>query len=58
MKINTLDGMEETEDMDNLIDSVIEQIKEDIKDGDLTAIDELLRFVPKENLIGYLPEKI
>lgn len=58
MKINTLDGMEEIEDMDNLIDSVIEQIKEDIKDGDLTAIDELLRFVPKENLIGYLPEKI
>jgi hypothetical protein len=56
--INTLDGMEETEDLDNLIDSVIEQIKEDIKDGDLTAIDELLRFVPKENLIGYLPEKI
>jgi hypothetical protein len=46
------------ENMDNLIDSVIEQIKEDIKDGDLTAIDELLRFVPKENLIGYLPEKI
>lgn len=51
-------GMEEIEDMDNLVDSVIEQIKEDIKDGDLTAIDELLRFVPKENLIGYLPEKI
>ena len=46
------------EDMDNLVDSVIEKIKEDIKDGDLTAIDELLRFVPKENLIGYLPEKI
>jgi hypothetical protein len=44
--------------MDNLIDSVIEQIKEDIKDGDLTAIDELLRFVPKENLIGYLPEDL
>jgi ribonuclease HIII len=48
----------EIEDMDKLVDSVIEQIKEDIKDGDLTAIDELLRFVPKENLIGYLPEKI
>lgn len=49
-------GMEETEDMDNLVDSVIDQIKEDINGGDLTAIDELLRFVPKENLIGYLPE--
>ena len=56
--ISTLDGMEETEDMDNLVDSVIEKIKEDIKDGDLTAIDELLRFVPKENLIGYLPEDL
>ena len=56
--ISTLDGMEETEDMDNLVDSVIEKIKEDIKDGDLTAIDELLRFVPNENLIGYLPEDL
>ena len=44
--------------MDNLVDSVIDQIKEDINGGDLTAIDELLRFVPKENLIGYLPEEI
>lgn len=51
--------MEEIEEMDNLIDSVIEQIKEDINvTGDLTALDELLRFVPKENLIGYLPEKL
>lgn len=48
----------EIEDMDKLVDSVIEQIKEDINCGDLTAIDELLRFVPKENLLGYLPEKI
>ena len=53
--ISTLDGME---DMDNLVDSVIEKMIEDINDGDLTAIDELLRFVPKENLIGYLPEEI
>ena len=51
-------GMEEIEDMDNLVDSVRDQIKEDINGGDLTAIDELLRFVPKENLIGYLPEEI
>ena len=51
-------NMVSLENMDNLIDSVIEQIKEDIKDGDLTAIDELLRFVPKKNLIGYLPEDL
>jgi len=49
-------SIEEVEEMDNLVNTVIEKIKEDIKDGDLTAIDELLRFVPKENLIGYLPE--
>jgi len=44
--------------IDNLIDSVIDRIKQDITDGDLTAIDELLRFVPKENLIEFLPEDI
>jgi hypothetical protein len=56
---NTLGNvLKEKEDFNNLVDSVIEKIKEDIKDGDLTAIDELLRFVPKENLIGYLPEEI
>lgn len=60
------DVMVSLENMDNLIDSVIEQIKEDIesenlnkiKDGYINPIRELLRFVPKENLIGYLSEKI
>ncbi len=50
-------SIEECEEMDNLIDVVIDNIKEDINFGDLTAIDELLRFIPKENLIGYLPEE-
>ncbi len=50
--------MEEIEDMENLIDTVISQIQDDIASGDLTAIAELLTFVPKENLIGYLPEKL
>ena len=40
-----------------LIDRVIEGIKKDINDGDLTGIDELLRFVPDENLIWFLPEE-
>jgi hypothetical protein len=44
--------------MEELIDQVLEQIQKDINDGDLTAIAELLTFVPKENLIGYLPEKL
>ena len=56
---NTLGNvLKEKEDFNNLVDSVIDQIKEDINGGYLTAIDELLRFVPKENLIGYLPEEI
>jgi hypothetical protein len=41
---------------ENLINEVIEQIKYDILIGDVTAIDELLRFVPEINLIGYLPD--
>ena len=39
-----------------VIDKVIEQIKKDILDEDLTCIEELLTFVPLENLIGFLPE--
>ena len=50
-------SIEEVEKMDNLIDTVIEKIKEDINFGDMTAIDELLRFIPKENLIGFLSEE-
>lgn len=43
--------------MSKLIDRVIEEIKRDFAMGDLTALDELLSFVPRENLIGYLPEE-
>ena len=43
---------------ENLINEVIEQIKHDIATGDVTAIDELLRFVPDVNLIGYLPDDV
>jgi hypothetical protein len=42
--------------LDNLIDAVIDQIKKDIMDGDITAIDELLKSVPVKNLESYLPE--
>jgi hypothetical protein len=41
----------------DLIDAVINQIRYDISFGDETAIDELLGFIPTENLIGYLPEE-
>ena len=43
--------------MSLLINRVLEQVKADLSMGDLTAIEELLTFVPKENLIGYLPEE-
>ena len=38
-------------------DEVLEQIKTDIASGDLTALDELIRFIPRQNLEAYLPEK-
>ena len=43
--------------MSSLINRVIEEIRKDFAMGDLTALDELLTFVPRENLIGYLPEE-
>ncbi|MEK6829774.1 MAG: hypothetical protein AABY15_06660 [Nanoarchaeota archaeon] len=39
-----------------LVDKCIERIKEDVAIGDLTAIDELLKFLPTKYLKGYLPE--
>lgn len=41
-----------------LVDKALEQIKEDVATGDLTAIDELLMFVPTKNLKGFLPENL
>jgi hypothetical protein len=40
-----------------LIERVVEEIKRDIDNGDVTALEELLSFTPKENLIAYLPEE-
>ena len=39
-----------------LLDQVLEQIQKDIAVGDLTAIEEMLGYVPLINLIMYLPE--
>ena len=41
---------------DILLEKVLEQIKEDIKNGDEVAILDLLAFIPEENLTNYLPE--
>lgn len=42
-----------------ITDLVIEQIKKDINgSGDITAIDELLKKLPVNNLLSYLPEDV
>ena len=40
----------------NLIDAVIDQIQADFYDGDLTALEELLKDIPEEDLKAYLSE--
>lgn len=42
---------------EELVDLVLEQIKKDISIGDLTALDELVKYIPVRYLMGYLPEK-
>ncbi len=49
--------VEPIEDKQELIDQCLEVIKKDVADGDLTAIDELLNFIPEKYLKGFLPEK-
>ena len=41
----------------SLIDRVIDQIQEDVNKGDVTAIEELLKQVPTQVLVDYLPER-
>ena len=43
-------------DDEQLIDALIEQIKQDVKNQDFTAIEELLNFVPETNLKSFLSE--
>ena len=46
--------------MDNtkeqIIETVIEQIKKDIEVGDVTALFELLKHITQQNLESFLPE--
>jgi hypothetical protein len=39
-----------------LLNSVIERLKQDFEQGDYTVLEELLSFIPAENLIQSLPE--
>lgn len=45
------------ESKSKLVDAVIERIRSDIERRDEEALDELLRFVPRLNLIQYLDEE-
>lgn len=40
-----------------LVDAVIEEMSKQIKFGDWTAIDEMLRFLPRQHLIWFLAEE-
>lgn len=39
-----------------LINAVLDQIQADVANGDLTAIEELIRNLPVDILQGFLPE--
>jgi hypothetical protein len=43
--------------MSLLIERVVEEIRLSIQNQDVDALEELLSFVPKENLLGFLPEE-
>jgi hypothetical protein len=49
------DGREQ--EFQDLFSRVIAQLRADIAWRDFTAIEELLKFVPRENLIAYLSEE-
>lgn len=42
---------------ENLIEIVVEQIRQDVHCGEYEALAELLTFLPVVNLIEYLPEE-
>lgn len=39
-----------------IIDHCLIEIIKAVRDKDLDAVDELLSFVPEENLLGFMPE--
>ena len=60
LSLNDVIGFAQKENKEiniKLIDKVLEQIKEDVIYGDVTAIEELLKQVPIEILKSYLPEE-
>jgi hypothetical protein len=49
-------GTKEEKMSKEIIDQVIDQIKEDVGMGDMTAIEELLQNVPEKSMQSYLGE--
>lgn len=41
-----------------VMDAVLDQIRLDVANGDMTAIEEMLQHLPLDILQGYLPEVI
>ena len=40
-----------------LVDRVLDQIREDVEMGDVTAIEEMLKQIPTQVLVDFLPER-
>lgn len=57
LEVDEMTDEEREQLQDNLLDTVISEIKRDIECGDVSAIWELLSFCPIQNLIQYLPEE-
>ena len=60
LSLNDVVGFAQKENKEiniKLIDKVLEQIKADVINGDVTAIEELLKEVPIDALQSYLPEE-
>lgn len=50
-------NLKKHEQKEKLIEKVIDKIKDDLLNGDETAIFELLSFTPTKYLKGFLPER-
>ena len=42
--------------MQKLLDAVVTQIERDVRSGDLTAVEELIRTLGYDRLLNFLPE--
>ena len=43
---------------DPVIEAVIEQIRRDFEMDDVSSLYEMLEFLPRKNLLAYLPEEV